>query len=60
LIGFAARFAAIVLLVMTAVITYLQPATWPTQGTWAACFLLVVAGGAGALSLDYLIARRHG
>ena len=59
-IGLAARFAAVALLVMTAVIEYVHPAAWPTHGVWAACFLLVIAGGPGALSLDELIARRLG
>jgi putative oxidoreductase len=44
---------------MTAVIEiFVYPAAWPIHGLWATCFLLLMARGAGACSLDYLIARR--
>jgi len=58
-IGLATRFAGLALLLMTAVIeVFVYPGAWPTHGVWATCFLLVIAQGPGALSLDYLIARR--
>lgn len=58
-IGFATRFSALALLGMTLVIEiFVYPDAWPTHGTWAACFLLLITRGAGALSLDALIARR--
>jgi len=58
--GLATRFAALALLFMTAVIEiFVYPASWPTHGVWATCFLLVIARGPGALSLDHLIARRY-
>jgi putative oxidoreductase len=58
--GLATRFAALALLTMTAVIEiFVYPASWPTHGVWATCFLLVIARGPGALSLDHLIARRY-
>ncbi len=58
-IGLASRFSALALLFMTAVIEFLvYPDAWPTHGVWATCFLLVIARGPGAFSLDYLIARR--
>jgi putative oxidoreductase len=57
-LGLATRFAALALLVMTAVIEiFVYPAAWPTHGVWATCFLLVIARGPGGASLDYLIAR---
>ncbi|GLK78646.1 DoxX family protein [Methylopila turkensis] len=57
-IGFASRFAALALLAMTLVIQiFVYPDAWPTHGVWAACFLLVIARGPGALSLDHLVAR---
>ncbi|HEY7764884.1 MAG TPA: DoxX family protein [Aestuariivirgaceae bacterium] len=57
--GLATRFAALALLVMTLVIQiFVYPGAWPTHGTWAACFLLLIARGPGVLSLDHLIARR--
>lgn len=57
-IGLASRFAALALLGMTAVIQFLvYPGAWPTHGVWAACFLLVIARGPGAVSLDALITR---
>jgi len=58
-IGLATRFAAFALLFMTAVIEiFVYPGAWPTHGVWATCFLLLIARGAGACSLDHLIARR--
>lgn len=58
-IGLASRFAALALLGMTAVIEiFVYPDAWPTHGVWAACFLMTIARGSGAISLDALIARR--
>jgi putative oxidoreductase len=60
-LGLASRFAALGLLGMTAVIQlFVYPDAWPTHGTWAALFLLVVARGPGAISLDHLIGRWAG
>lgn len=56
-IGLASRFAALGLLGMTAVIEYVYPDAWPLHGTWAACFLVVIARGPGVFSLDYLLGR---
>jgi len=59
LLGLASRLSALALLVMTLVIEiFVYPDAWPTHGTWAACFLLLMAQGPGKLSLDHLIARR--
>jgi putative oxidoreductase len=30
---------------------------WPTRGARAACFLIIIAGGPGRISIDHLIAR---
>jgi putative oxidoreductase len=58
-IGLATRYSALALLVMTAVIQiFVYPDAWPTHGTWAACFLVLIARGPGALSLDDWIAKR--
>jgi putative oxidoreductase len=58
-IGLATRFAALALLLMTAVIEiFVYPDAWPTHGVWATCFLLLIARGPGVCSLDHLIARR--
>jgi putative oxidoreductase len=58
-IGFATRFSALALLFMTAVIEiFVYPAAWPTHGVWATCFLILIARGAGSLSLDHVIARK--
>lgn len=58
-IGLATRFSALALLGMTLVIEiFVYPDAWPTHGTWAACFLLLMTRGAGWLSLDHLIVRR--
>jgi len=60
-LGLATRVAALALLVMTLVIEiFVYPDAWPTHGTWAACFLLLMMRGAGAVSCDQFIARRFG
>jgi putative oxidoreductase len=57
-IGFASRLSALALLGMTLVIEiFVYPDAWPTHGTWAVCFLVIIAGGPGRISLDYLISR---
>jgi len=59
-IGFATRFAALALLIMTLVIQiFVYPDAWPTHGTWAACLLVLMTRGPGLVSLDNLIARRY-
>jgi len=59
-IGFATRFSALALLFMTSVIEiFVYPGAWPTHGVWATCFLILMARGAGSLSLDHLIARKY-
>jgi putative oxidoreductase len=58
-VGLASRFSALALLCMTLVIEiFVYPNAWPTHGTWAVCFLLVIARGPGLFSLDHLIARK--
>lgn len=58
-IGLATRYSALALLIMTAVIqVFVYPDAWPTHGTWAACFLLLIARGPGMVSLDHWIGRR--
>jgi len=59
LLGLGTRFAALGLLVMTAVIQLLvYPGAWPTHGVWAAVLLWLMALGPGAVSLDHWLARR--
>jgi putative oxidoreductase len=59
-LGLATRYSALALLVMTAVIQiFVYPDAWPTHGTWAACFLILIARGPGAISLDHWIARNY-
>ena len=59
-LGIGSRFAALGLLVMTGVIQcFVYPDAWPTHALWSACLLYVVARGPGAISLDYLLARRR-
>jgi len=59
-IGLATRFAALALLIMALVIQiFVYPDAWPTHGTWAACFLILMTQGAGKASLDHLIAQRY-
>lgn len=59
-VGLATRFSALALLIMTAVIQiFVFPDAWPTHGTWAACFLLLIARGPGLISVDHWIAQRY-
>lgn len=61
-IGFATRFAALGLLIVTAMQFYLMPAgLWTAQVYWAGILLVLLSRGAGQLSIDHiirLIARR--
>jgi putative oxidoreductase len=56
-IGFATRFAALGLLVMTAIVELTVPDGWPIHITWAAMALGIMAYGPGRISIDYL--ARH-
>ncbi len=58
LLGLGTRFAALGLLVMTAVIQLLvYPGAYATHGVWAAVLLWLMARGPGALSMDHWLAR---
>ena len=61
LLGLGTRFAALGLLVMTAVIQLLvYPAAYPTHGVWAAVLLWLMVRGPGAVSIDHaLVVRRN-
>jgi putative oxidoreductase len=55
------RLAALGLFGMTLVIeAFVYPEAWPTHIQWAAMILLLMARGAGGLSLDRLIRARFG
>lgn len=57
-LGLATRLSALALLGMTLVIEiFVYPDAWPTHGTWATLFLLLVARGPGRISLDHLLGR---
>jgi putative oxidoreductase len=65
LLGFATRFAALALLIITVLLAlYVAPALWwPTQVYWAAILLTLVSLGPGAISIDALVRtlyRREG
>jgi putative oxidoreductase len=58
LLGLATRFSALALLAMTLVIQLLvYPGAYATHGTWAALLLMLMAQGAGVLSLDHWLGR---
>lgn len=60
MLGLGTRFAALGLLVMTAVIQLLvYPAAYPTHGVWAAVLLWLMVRGPGVVSLDHLVAGRR-
>jgi putative oxidoreductase len=59
-VGLATRLSALALLIMTLVIQiFVYPDAWPTHGSWAAIFLMLMAQGPGRFSLDEFIARRR-
>ena len=56
ILGLLGRVSALGLLVMTAVIQiFVFPDAWVTHGLWAACFLVTIVHGPGALSVDRLL-----
>ncbi len=60
-LGLMTRFAALVLLGMTAVIElFVYPQAWPTHIQWAAMLFVLLCRGAGVLSLDHLLGQRMG
>jgi len=57
-LGLATRFATLVIFGMTLVIEiFVYPQAWPTHIQWAAMMLVLMAYGAGPLSLDWLVRR---
>jgi len=55
-LGLFTRFAALILLGMTAVIeVFVYPQAWPTHIQWAAMLFVLLCRGAGTFSLDYLL-----
>src|SRR5215813_1326350 len=60
-LGLFTRLAALVLLGMTAVIEiFVYPQAWPTHVQWAAMLLVLLARGAGSVSIDHWLWRRFG
>ncbi len=57
MLGFATRFAALGLLLMTAIVELTIPDGWPVHVTWAAMALAVMSFGPGWLSVDHWIER---
>ena len=59
LLGLATRFAALGLLVVTAVIQFFVfPEAWPTHILWFALLVYILKQGGGTLSLDHLVAKK--
>lgn len=60
-LGLATRLATLPFLGMIAVIqTFVYPNAWVEHLVWASILFFLLARGAGALSIDHLIARRFG
>ncbi len=58
-LGLATRLATLPMLGMTFVIqTFVYPENWNEHLIWAGLLLFILTRGAGAISLDHLIARR--
>uniref|UniRef100_UPI0025CFE357 DoxX family protein n=1 Tax=Roseinatronobacter sp. TaxID=1945755 RepID=UPI0025CFE357 len=61
ILGLFARFSALGLLIMTAVIQiFVFPGAWVTHGLWAAALLVTVTQGPGRLSLDHVLRLESG
>jgi len=59
LIGFATRFSALALLVMTLTIqVFVYPSAYPTHGVWATVLLYLLARGPGRFSVDHWLGSR--
>ena len=59
ILGLATRVATLPLLGMIAVIqTFVYPDAWTEHLLWASILVFLLTRGAGALSLDQLVARR--
>ena len=56
-VGLATRVATLPLLAMIAVIQTIYPNAWSEHLLWTAVLLFLLSRGAGALSIDHLIAR---
>jgi putative oxidoreductase len=56
-LGLFSRFAALGVLVMTAIIQLTIPTGWPLHLTWAALAMAVIALGPGRLAVDGLLRR---
>jgi putative oxidoreductase len=54
-LGFATRFAALGLLLMTVIVELTVPDGWPIHITWAAMALGIMAWGPGRISIDHLL-----
>jgi len=60
LVGFATRFSALALFIMTMTIQlFVYPDAYPTHGVWATVLLVLIAKGPGKISLDHWINRRY-
>jgi putative oxidoreductase len=57
-LGLFTRFAALGLLIMTAVIQLTIPSGWPLHLTWAAMAIGILAVGPGRLSADHFLGRK--
>ena len=56
-LGFATRFAALGLLLMTCIVELTVPDGWPIHITWAAMALGIMAWGPGRFSIDHWLDR---
>jgi putative oxidoreductase len=56
-LGLFTRFAALGLLIMTAVIQLTIPSGWPVHATWAAMAAAIILLGPGRISADSLWKR---
>jgi putative oxidoreductase len=57
ILGFATRFAAFGLLLMTLIVELTVPDGWPIHITWAAMALGIMAWGPGRFSIDYWLQK---
>lgn len=55
LVGFASRYSALGLILMTVVIQLVFPDAWKLHLGWATYFLVILALGPGKISVDHLL-----
>ena len=57
-LGLASRLATLPMLGMLTIQLFVYPQAWPEHLVWGSILLFLLTRGAGAISIDHLIAKR--